>query len=247
MSPKPMRIFEGSAQPHQPFWHFRDALASESGEPELEFYGMISEFSWFEDEISPKLFKDDLYSKGKGGPITVRMNSGGGDMIAASVIRSIIVDYPGRVTVRIDGMVASAATFVAMAGDVVKMQDTAFFMIHDPSIMAYGKVDELKAAIDLLKTVKSAIIDAYQIKTKMPSEKIGKMMSDETWLTAHEAQALGFVDEIISAPGAKKAPKNLAIMNYVNVPAELLTVEEEPVQLITPEVQRLRDEVNLLK
>jgi ATP-dependent Clp protease protease subunit len=241
-----MRIFEGNAQPHQPFWRFRDAAGSESGEPELEFYGVISEFSWLGDEITPKMFKDDLYTHGKGGPITVRMNSGGGDVIAASVIRSIIVDYPGTVTMRIDGLAASAATFVAMAGDRVKMQDTAFFMIHDPSVMAWGTVDELKAAIDLLKTVKAGIVDAYQGKTKMPAEKIAKMMSDETWLTARDALEMGFIDEIISAPGAKKAPKNLAIMNYVNVPVELLEPEPEPVQSITPEVERLRDEVRLL-
>lgn len=247
---KPFRIFEGSSEPQQPFWRMRNAADGESGEPEIEFYGVISEYSWWEDDITPKMFKDDLYELGKNGPVTIRMNSGGGDVIAASVIRSILVDYPGRVTVRIDGLCASAATFVAMAGDVVKMQDTAFFMIHDPSIVAWGNVDDLKKAIDLLKTVKDGIIDAYTAKTQLPEDKLSKMMSDETWLTAQAALENGFVDEVIAVPGKAQAallPGDVAILNYVNVP-EALLVGERPEEStgvvdIAEDEERLRDEI----
>lgn len=254
MDRKPMRVFEGKAEPFQPFWNFKPANETESGEPELEFYGFISEYSWFGDDITPAMFKDQLYSNGKGGPITVRMNSGGGEVVAASVIRSILVDYPGKVTVRIDGLAASAATFVALAGDVVKMQDTAFFMIHDPSILVGGTVDDLKAAIDLLKTVKSGIMDAYQAKTNLPTEKLERMMSNETWMSANQAMELGFVDEVISTKPTKNmanmGARNIAVLNacnYLHVPAVLLNIEQGPVIKVDVEATRLRNEVQILK
>lgn len=243
---KPVRIFDGKAKPHEPFWTIRNAAESESGEPELEFYGVISEYSWWEDDITPAKFKADLYDVGRRGPVTIRMNSGGGDVIAASVIRSILVDYPGRVTVRIDGLCASAATFVAMAGDVVKMQDTAFFMIHDPSILAWGTVEDLNSAIDLLKTVKESILSAYGAKSKLPEDRLSKMMSDETWMTAAEALANGFIDEVIAVPG-KASPRlanNLAILNYMNLPKALQAAE--PVINVVDDGQSLRDEIYFL-
>ncbi len=248
-SKSPMRIFEGSAKPYEPFWRVRDAADSESGDPEMEFYGFISEYSWWEDDVTPKKFKDDLNKLGSGGPITIRMNSGGGDVIAASVIRSILVDYPGKVTVRIDGLCASAATFVAMAGDLVRMQDTAFFMIHDPSAMAWGTVEDLKAVIDLLKTVKNGIVDAYQVKTQLGMDKLAKMMSDETWMSANEARTLGFIDEVITDKKSTAPIQNVAILNYVNVPAALLANEEPTVQSaeISAEVKHLQAEVKILK
>lgn len=244
----PIRIFDGTAKPHEPFWRLRNAEESESGEPEIEFYGVISEYSWWGDEITPAKFKEDLRKLGNKGPITVRMNSGGGDVIAASVIRSVLVDYPGQVTVRIDGLCASAATFVAMAGDVVKMQDTAFFMIHDPSVIAWGTVEDLKKAIDLLKTVKSGIIDAYTAKTNLSNEKLSKMMSDETWMTAQGALENGFIDEVIAVPGKVELEpiQNLAIMNYVNVP-EALKVSEPVNSAIAEDEMHLRDEIYFLR
>lgn len=243
----PMRILDGVARPYEPFWSLRNAADSESGETELDFYGPISEFSWFGDEITPALFKADLYRAGDGGPVTIRINSAGGDVIAASVIRSTIVDYPGRVTVRIDGLCASAATFVAIAGDVVKMQDTGYFMIHDPWTFAWGTVDELRATIDLLKTVKEAIIEAYLTKSSLPADKLSKMMNDETWMSAKVAQEYGFVDEVI---GGKRPPlqgaANAALLNYVNLP-EALQVYLQPAPPVEQQAaeKRLRAEAKL--
>lgn len=247
---EPLRIFDGTAQPHQPFWTARNADESKSGEPELEMYGYISEYSWFGDDITPAQFKADLERIGNGGPVTVRIHSGGGDVFAASVIRATLMDYPGRVTVRIDGLCASAATFVAMAGDRVVMQDTGFFMIHDPMAMAFGNVDELKAVIDFLKTIKAGIVDAYQVKTQLDVERISKMMSDETWMSANEARELGFVDEVISAR-AGKLPKNMAVMNalahFANVPAALLVEGETSAPVVDPALERFRAAVKILR
>lgn len=225
---KPLRVFEGTAEPHQPFWKMRMNTDEPGSGPEIEFYGYISEYSWFEDDITPKMFKDDLYQAGNGGPVTVRMNSGGGDVFAASVIRSTLVDYPGKVTVRIDGLAASAATIVAMAGDKVRMQDTAYFMIHDPSTLVWGNIDELKQVLEILKTVKEGIMDAYETRSKMGREKLSKLMTAETWMTANQAVEWGFVDEVISDPkrnGNASALKNVAVVNalrsYQNLPKAL--------------------------
>lgn len=240
---KPIRITEGSAKPFEPFWTVQNAEESESGEPEILFYGDISEYSWFGDEVTPAKFKADLDALGQGGPVTIRIHSTGGDVWAASAIRAMIMDYPGRVTTRIDGICASAATYVAMAGDVVKMQDSGTFMIHDPWTVAWGNVDDLKAAIDLLKTVKEGIVQAYQNKTHLETDKLAKMMSDVTWMTAQKAQELGFVDEVVSAPAKGINLQNTAILNhlrdYDNVPTELLDMlkpnEVVPVEAETSE------------
>jgi len=247
----PIRCFEGNAQPHQPFWTVRNATDAES--VEIEFYGFISEYSWFEDDITPKLFAQEL-EKLQGKPVTVRINSGGGDVIAASVIRSMLADYPGKVTARIDGLCASAATMVALAADTVQMQDSAFFMIHDPSfsvMFANLNIEAMEQWLDTLKSVKTGMVDLYATRTGMSRERLSNMMRNETWLSASEAVKFGFADESISA-GKKAQPAQVEslIRNYVNVPVELLsaTTPAAPVELVDIEqARRLRDEVQILK
>jgi ATP-dependent Clp protease protease subunit len=229
---KPIRVFEGTAQPHEPFWTFRNANETESGETEIEFYGPISEFSWWGDEVTPKMFKEQLYAKGKNGPVTVRLNSPGGDLIAASVIRATMLDYPGRVTVKVDGLAASAAVMVALGGDRIMMQASAYMMIHEAMVglLGYFNITELKAMIDDLKVINAGIVEAYVLRTKMEGDKLQKMMADETWMTASEAVAYGFADEVITASSKAANVVNFANTlqaQYVNIPRALLT-EEAP-------------------
>jgi len=229
---EPMRCFEGNAKPHEPFWKFKDEL-NEDDEPEMELYGYISEYSWWEDDITPKMFKADLMKYGKGGPITIRMNSYGGDVIAASVMSTILRDYPGRVTVQIDGVAASAATVVAVAGDRVRMQDTAYFMIHDPLVIFFFaalNIEDLTRLADSLEAVKEGIINTYETKTELSRMRLSKLMTDETWMDAQRAVDLGFADEVIHA--ATKAipipiPMDQAavvncLRNYRNAPPEVM-------------------------
>lgn len=249
---EPIRCFEGNAKPHEPFWNWRDAV--EGGEPEMELYGYISEYSWWEDDITPKMFKDDLYQVGKEGPITIRMNSYGGDVIAASLINTIIRDYPGKVTIQVDGVAASAATVVAVAGDVLRMQETAYFMIHDPLMvffLAALNIEEMTRITESLKSVKEGIINAYETKTGLSRSRLSKLMTDETWMDAQKAIDLGFVDEIIK-PGLKaiEIPQNSAVVNalrnFSNVPPALMqalnqnipetAASSEP--LLTPDMER---------
>jgi ATP-dependent Clp protease protease subunit len=251
---EPIRCFDGNAKPHEPFWALHNATETETGEPEVEFYGPISEFLWMGDEITPKIFKDDLYRLGGKGPVTVRVNSPGGDLIASSVIRAIMLDYPGRITVKIDGLAASAAVMVALGGDRILIQQSAYMMVHDPMIMLFMaalNINDLAELLTELKTVKRGIVEAYTAKTQLPPEKVAKLMSDETWMTAGDAVALGFADEVI---GGVSKPVNFvnALQKFNHVPPALLERigAVDPIPDVDDEkarqLQQLRDEIKLI-
>ena len=175
------------------FWVWKNTLEEE--DRILELNGTIAEESWFDDDITPKLFKEELFS-GKGN-IVLWINSPGGDCIAASQIYTMLMDYPGDVTVKIDGLAASAASVVAMAGNKVLMSPTAMLMIHNPMTVAYGNHEDFEKALDMLSEVKESIINAYEIKTSLPRTKLSLLMDDETWMNARKAVELGFADGIL--------------------------------------------------
>ena len=179
------------------FWNWLD-VKDEADAPEervLEINGEIASESWFDDDVTPKLFKDELISGS--GPITIWLNSPGGDCIAASQIYSMLMDYPGKVTVKIDGIAASAASVVAMAGTNVLMAPTALMMVHNPMTMAWGDRSEMTKAIEMLDEVKESIVNAYEIKTGLSRARISHLMDAETWMNAKKAIELGFADGIL--------------------------------------------------
>lgn len=161
----------------------------------LELNGTIAEESWFDDDITPAMFKDELFSGS--GPITIWINSPGGDCIAASQIYSMLMDYKGDVTVKIDGIAASAASVIAMAGTKVLMAPTALMMIHNPATAAFGDHEDMQKAIEMLSEVKESIINAYEIKTGLSRAKLSHLMDAETWMNAHKAIELGFTDGVL--------------------------------------------------
>ncbi len=159
--------------------------------------GEISDETWYGDEVTPKLFKDELNS-GEG-DITVWINSPGGDVFAAAQIYNMLRDYKGSVTVKIDGLAASAASVIAVAGDTVLMSPVAMMMIHNPATLAIGNAKEMERAIGMLNEVKESILNAYEDKTGLKRSKLSKMMDDETWFNAKKAVELGFADKILFA------------------------------------------------
>ena len=161
----------------------------------LELYGAIASESWWDDDITPEMFREDLNSGT--GPIQVYINSPGGDVFAASQIYTMLAEYPFNVTVKIDGIAASAASVVAMAGDTVLMAPTALLMIHNPSTIAMGDKTDLEGVIKTLDEVKESIINAYEIKTGLRRAKLSQMMDDETWMNAKKAVELRFADGLI--------------------------------------------------
>ena len=180
-------------------------VTNEAGVEErvLELDGTIADESWFDDDITPKQFKEELFSGS--GPITIWINSPGGDCIAASQIYSMLKDYQGEVTVKVDGIAASAASVVAMAGDKVLMAPTALLMIHNPSMMAFGDHNDMAKAIDILNEVKESIINAYELKTGQSRTVLSHLMENETWMNAKKAIELHFADGILE-DSKKDAP-----------------------------------------
>jgi len=168
----------------------------EEAERVLELYGTIAEESWFDDDITPTQFKNELFSGS--GPITIWINSPGGDCIAASQIYSMLMDYKGDVTVKIDGIAASAASVIAMAGTKVLMAPTSLMMIHNPATIAAGDHEDMQKAIEMLGEVKESIINAYEIKTGHSRAKLSHLMDAETWMNANKAIDYGFADDVLT-------------------------------------------------
>lgn len=176
------------------FWEWKNQ-ADEGSERVLELYGTIAETSWFDDDVTPKMFHDELFA-GKG-PVIVWLNSPGGDCIAASQIYTMLMDYQDDVTIKIDGIAASAASVIAMAGTRVLMAPTALMMIHNPMTIAYGNQADMEKAIEMLDEVKESIMNAYEIKTSLSRAKLSHLMDSETWMNANKAIELGFADDIL--------------------------------------------------
>jgi ATP-dependent Clp protease protease subunit len=160
--------------------------------------GTIASESWYDDDVTPALFKSDLDS-GKG-PITIWINSPGGDVWAAAQIYNMLLSYTGKVTVKIDGLAASAASVIAMAGDEVLVSPVSMLMIHNPATAAMGDKDDLAQAISMLDSVKDSILNAYVKKTGLSKNKLSKLMDDETWMDANKAVELGFADRVMERP-----------------------------------------------
>ncbi len=157
--------------------------------------GTIAEDSWFDDDVTPQLFKDELNSGT--GDITVWINSPGGDCVAAAQIYNMLAAYNGKVTVKIDGIAASAASVIAMAGDTVLVSPVSMLMIHNPATIAWGDHVEMQKAIDMLSEVKESIINAYVLKTRLSRARLSHLMDAETWMDANKAVELGFADDIM--------------------------------------------------
>ena len=166
----------------------------------LYLNGTIAEESWFDDDVTPQLFKEELMAGS--GNITVWINSPGGDCVAAAQIYNMLMDYKGNVTVKIDGIAASAASVIAMAGTKVLMSPVSMLMIHNPMTVAMGDTVEMQKAIEMLGSVKDSIINAYEIKTGLSRAKLSHLMDAETWMDAGKAVELGFADGIMTRSDA---------------------------------------------
>lgn len=192
---------ERRKNPMKKFWNWKTRTVTNQETQEqvqertLFLNGTIAEESWFDDDVTPQLFKDELMAGS--GDITVWINSPGGDCVAAAQIYNMLMDYKGNVTVKIDGIAASAASVIAMAGTKVLVSPVSMLMIHNPMTAAFGNSDEMQRAIEMLGSVKDSIINAYEIKTGLSRAKLSHLMDAETWMDANKAVELGFADEIM--------------------------------------------------
>ena len=239
------------------FWKWTNQAATETA-PEartLFLNGTIAEESWFDDDITPQLFKEELMSGS--GDVTVWINSPGGDCVAAAQIYNMLMDYKGEVTVKIDGIAASAASVIAMAGTKVIMSPVSMLMIHNPMTVAMGDTSEMQKAIEMLASVKDSIINAYEIKTGLSRARLAHLMDAETWMDANKAVELGFADEImtrtptedveipnVSMEFSRAAVKN-SLMEKIAAKCKIAQKTEETNQ--GRSVDELMDRLNLMK
>ena len=224
------------------FWNW--ASDSDTQSRRLYLNGVIAEESWFEDDVTPKAFKEELIS-GEG-DIEVWINSPGGDCIAASQIYNMLMDYKGNVTVKIDGIAASAASVIAMAGTEVLMGPTSLMMIHNPFTVAIGDSEEMQKAMGMLDEVKESIVNAYEIKTGLSRPRLSHLMDAETWLNANKAIELGFADALMFKAGeAESGAQDSFVFSRRAVTNSLLNKLQKP-ELKQP-TEPLYERLNLLK
>ena len=238
-------------------WTNRTVTHQADGTPATErtlfLSGTIASESWFDDDVTPQLFKDEL-NAGEG-DIVVWINSPGGDCVAAAQIYNMLMDYKGSVTVKIDGIAASAASVIAMAGTKVLVSPVSMLMIHNPMTAAFGNSDEMQKAIEMLSSVKDSIINAYEIKTGLSRAKLSHLMDAETWMDANKAVELGFADEIMQRNSESEEVPTPAVSmlyskaNVVNSLMEKIAAKcaIEPKPNRTQKADDLMDRLNLIK
>lgn len=173
------------------WWEIKNAAGDDETAAELLIYGYIGEW----DDVSSSDVVKQLKSV-TANNIVVKINSYGGSVFTAQAILSSLKRHPANITVYIDGIAASAATIIAMAGDKIIIPSNAMMMIHNPWTYAAGDADELRDIAEMMDKVRDSILAAYREKTALTDEKLIELMNDETWLSADEAVELGFADEV---------------------------------------------------
>lgn len=209
------------------FWNFK-ALDDKTGE--LTLYGEISDVTWWGNEVTPKQFKEDLDALGDIAVLNIYINSPGGDVFAGQTIYSMLKRHKAQVNVYVDGLAASIASLVAMAGDKVIMPANAMMMIHSPWTWAVGNAQDFRKLADDLDKIRDSMVTAYQDKSGLEAEEITKIMDAETWLSAKDCLEYGFADEIEEAKQVAACVDEKYFARYRNTPKELRKPPDEGVK-----------------
>lgn len=241
------------------FWKWKNKnITNKDSEPILErtlfLNGTIAEESWYDDNVTPKLFEQELMADK--GDVTIWINSPGGDCVAAAQIYNMLMNYKGNITVKIDGIAASAASVIAMAGSKVLMSPVSMLMIHNPSTIAAGDKAEFQKAMAMLSEVKESIINAYEIKTGLARVKLAHLMDEESWMNANKAVELGFADGILkrNAESAALDQPDVSVMyskaavtnSFFTKVTEKCRIKTEPI-IQERSVEECMKKLNLLK
>lgn len=225
------------------FWEFR-AQADNPKVGELLLYGEISEASWWGDEVTPRQFREELEALGDIEELRVYINSPGGDVFAGQAILSMLKRHGARKVVYVDGLAASSASIVAMAGDVVKMPRNAMMMIHNVWTIVAGDANELREVADALDRITESVVAAYEEKTGLDRDEIKRMMDAETWMTAEEAVELGFADEIEDAKTVAASIRDgMLIVNGIS--CDLSYFRNPPKLVVVPAGEETEEKVPL--
>ena len=184
--------------------------------------------------VTAKGFLAELGALPEDAAIDLRLNSPGGSVFDAVAIYNALKRHAGEITVWIDGIAASAASYIAMAGDAIVMPENAFLMIHDPSGLVMGTAEDMRSTAEALDKVKGSLIQGYAGKSGKPDDEIAALMAAETWLDAKDALDLGFIDRIAEPV---KLAASFDVARFRNAPPELVEAVGEPDEPAAPEPQ----------
>lgn len=203
---------------------------------EIWLYDQIGE-GFFSDGVTAKSFQKDLTALGKVNTINLRINSPGGNVFDGLSIFNQLKAHPARIVVDIDGLAASIASVIAMAGDEIRMAGNAMLMIHNPHGMAMGDATEMRRTAALLDQIKGNLTDTYAARTGMMSATLNAWMDDETWLTATEAVQNGFADSVVQE---QRLAAHFDLGQFRNVPAALKKEQAQATQAAKRDINIVR-------
>lgn len=227
------------------FWEIK-AAAEKVGD--IYIYGTIVNYRWDDEDVTAKSFKDDLDALGDIDTLNLYVNSPGGSVFTAQTIYSILKRHSAVKNAYVDGLAASAASFLIMAADKVYMPKNATMMIHNPMTYAYGNSTEMRKAAEMLDKVAVGIIEAYLAKVSITEDKLKELLDAESWLTAQECYDYGFADELTEETNVAACIDPDILSRYKNVPQELQSrsesLDEVRAKKITELSQAVIDRVN---
>jgi ATP-dependent Clp protease protease subunit len=223
---------------------------------EIMIYGDISTYEsyWDDSAVTPQKFNDELKALGDDvDDITVRINSNGGSVFAGVAIHSMLKRHKAKITVYIDGIAASIASIIAMAGDEIIMPNGSMLMIHNPWTFGMGNAKDFRKLADDLEEVGGSMSDIYVARTGVDREELAQMLEDETWMSAATAVEKGFATRLEedSQPVAASIRDGKAIINgiemdlskFKNAPKLPDEKSSDPIAELIKEIKALKDQV----
>lgn len=224
------------------FWRFENSM-TENNEATLYIYGDIMQYDmeWWNwpDDVIPHRFRQELAELGEVNTIHVRINSNGGSVFGAYAIMNLLKSHKAQIITYNDGIAASAATLIAMAGDKIISALGSVWMIHLPATTVFGNVTELQKAISILETIKDSMLDVYHKRTGIEKDALLVMMNEDTWLTGTQALEKGFVDEVteLEVVAYLGEDKKTAFFNGLAVGLEEIPNKDVLASLLKPKPQ----------
>lgn len=210
------------------FWNFK---ALDENTAELILYGEISDISWWGDEVTPKQFKEDLDALGDIDTLNVYINSPGGDVFAGQAIYSMLKRHKATINVYVDGLAASIASLIAMAGDKVIMPANAMMMVHNPWTFAFGNANDFRKLADDMDKIRDSMVVAYESRSALTTDEIIELLDAETWLSAEDCLEYGFCDEIEETKEIAACVDTKYFSMYKNIPESLNEVKNSDKEL----------------
>ncbi|ABS33643.1 Clp protease ClpP [Clostridium botulinum] len=210
------------------FWEVKNSTENENiGEAYI--YGDIVSYKWDDTDTTAKSFKEDLDSLGDIDTLNIYINSPGGSVFQGQAIYNIIKRHKAKINIHVDGVAASIASVIAMAGNTIFMPKNSMMMIHNPWTFAYGNAKELRKQADDLDKIRESLIEAYLSKAgdKLSRETLIGIMDNETWLTAQECYDYGLCDELVEEKEIAASINTELFAKYKNTPKELLNKTEK--------------------